>query len=350
MRALLISAVVSLGATAHAFSIGSAFADACHERITADALVDVAFDFSATDALRPPVSDEEKRLAAWLLQRLGDEGIGPPSRDERLLNSFLVGVRHPDVEGWQLRDLSSIRSLQLDLSGQSAHFLRAQEDRGDEGSAAAIARSRAYILALLDSSRISYELGELVLVPTWIEHYPEVKVPVLEAAYLLAQALHALQDSFSHAYRTEDAREVNVVLTYLGAFNPEWNERTFGPQHNDFLDRCNAPENEAAVRAATQASRELMVATVHFWKTRDRAQVEAVLDRRFAQTPGCTLDDHYCASPTWALVERKKKTGGCSGAPGAALVVGAAWLLRRRRSAAGAHLERAAQRAHQERR
>lgn len=332
MRALVISLISAT--TAHAYTIGSAFADPCHERITAAALREVPIDLSATAGNRPPTLESEKRLAAWLRDRLGEANIAQPPVDERVLNSLLIGVRHPDVEGWQLRDLASIRSLQLDLDGQSAHFLRAETDLDDAGNVSAAAKSRAYILSLLESSRISYELGaELVNVPTWIEHYPDVTVPLVEAVYLLAQALHALQDAFSHTYRGENVAQVNVVLTYLGGFNPAWVERTSGPLHNAFLDMCTAPENEAAVTAATQASIELMAATNELWRTGDRKSVDLALERWLTVREGCNVDNAYCASPTSALVEAKKKTGGCSEAPGGVLVLGALWVLRRRRFA-----------------
>lgn len=329
MRALALGLLISQ--SAHAFSIGSAFADACHERITVEALRGTSFDFSETDAQRPVKSEEELRLAAWLLERLGEAAIEPPVVDERVLNSFLIGVRRPDVEGWALRDLSSIRSLQLDLDGQSAHFLRAQQDTGDEGNASSIATSRAYMLGLIDSSRLSWVVGaDLVNVPTWVEHYSDVNVPVIEAAYLLAQALHALQDSFSHTYRTEDVRQINVVMTYLGAFNPDWVERTHGPQHRVVLDRCELATNAPAVAAATQASHELMVATERYWRTGIRTEVDAVLDRWLTLVPGCNVDNAYCESPTLKIIE-DEKTRGCSATTGGLAVLGALLLLNRRR-------------------
>ncbi len=329
MRAL--AWVLLLSQPAHAFSIGSAFADPCHERITVEALRDTSFDFSDTDAQRPLKSEAELRLAGWFLERLGEAAIAPPPVDERVLNSFLVGVRRPDVEGWALRDLASIRSLQLDLDGQSAHFLRAQRDEGTEGNASAIAESRAYMLALIDSSRLSWVVGaDLLNVPTWVEHYADVNVPVIEAAYLLAQALHALQDSFSHTYRTEDVRRINVVMTYLGAFNPDWVERTHGPQHSVVLDRCELPENAAAVAAATQASHELMVAVEQYWRSGNRTEVDAVLDRWLSLTPDCNVDNGYCASPTPRIIENEKARG-CSASAGAFVLLGALLLISRRR-------------------
>ncbi|MGV3624590.1 MAG: hypothetical protein ACO1OB_27470 [Archangium sp.] len=328
-----LAALISLiSSSAFAYSIGSAFADPCHERITANALRSVTFELSDTDGNRPAISEEEKQLANWLEARLGEADITSPFDDRRILNSFLVGVRHPDVEGWQLRDLASIRSLQLDLDGQSAHFLRAPEDVNDEGNASAVEKSRAYIMALIVSSKRSYDAGaEVVKVPTWIEHYPNVDVPLIEAVYLLAQALHAVQDSFSHTYRSQDARQVNAVLTYLGTFTPGWNERGFGPLHNTFLDDCTAPENATSVDAATRASAELMSATLQYWRSGDVTQVEAVLNRWESLQPGCSLDNQYCASPTFTLVQEKAKSGGCSEVPGGALLLGAVWLLRRRR-------------------
>lgn len=328
-QALLISLISATAA--HAYTIGSAFSDPCHERITAAALGRVSIDLSDTDDRRPPILESERRLAGWLRERLGEASIEQPAVDERVLNSLLIGVRHPDVEGWQLRDLASIRSLQLDLNGQSAHFLRSDTDVDEAGNESAAARSRAYVLSLIESSRISYELGaELVNVPTWIEHYPDVTVPLVEAVYLLAQALHALQDSFSHTYRSDDVAQVNVVLTYLGGFSPTWVERTSGPLHSSFLDQCTAPENEKTVAAATRASAELMAATVEYWRTRDLRSVELVLERWLTVHPGCNLDNSYCASPTFTLVEEEKRSGGCSEVPGGVLLFGAAWLLRRR--------------------
>jgi hypothetical protein len=309
VRQVLLLACLS-ATPSWAFKIASVVSPACHERMTLRAIAGLGLA-TQQRLVVAPVETVDERLARYF-ERLVPVLSGP-SASPRVLNSFFVGVRHPDIEGVESIDTNGLRTIHLQPNDQELHFLRNRSTEGDVGNREAIRLGREAILRLVEESKQAFdaESGREQLVETWVDGYGRVRVRVSTPAFILGKALHALQDSFSHAYRTPDLRRIAVVQTYIDAFRRDYNEQRFGPRHSDSLDTCTAPEVAPIEQAATDASRELVEAAERYWLTGDRRSVDETVDRWFAPESGCSFGDGYCASP-WVALGRRLETSGCS--------------------------------------
>jgi hypothetical protein len=331
MVRVLVALWLMWSASAAGFKIGTALTPACHERITLkaiDALTLSAGELHSGRLLEDwnrPESEAELRLSRYFLaiaQRPEEE----PSdlKFGRPLNSFLVGVRFPDIEGLEFIELGDLREVHLSTIDQESHFLRARSDDDELGNSLALSAGRTTVLRLIDESKRLYDASPTTReVETWVDGYGRIRVPVIPAAFTLGRAFHALQDSFTHTYRTDDLRRVLVVQTYSDAFRADYDEARDGPKHSDFLDDCSQSAVSMVERAATEASSQLAKATQRYWRTGDRGDVEAVLDRWLEERRGCLVETQYCGSP-WVPLGRLKETSSlCS----AATASGAWWPL-----------------------
>jgi hypothetical protein len=123
--------------------------------------------------------------------------------------------------------------------------------------------------------------------------------PPLPTFYVrMGQALHALEDGFSHTYRTEDGRAVTVALNWLDVVGGEHVESRDGPAHSEALDMCDDADDLRTLRRelATEAATELLHAALAPGLTADEKMqgVRAVLDAYFGFQPGCTAEDGWC--------------------------------------------------------
>ena len=75
----------------------------------------------------------------------------------------------------------------------------------------------------------------------------------------LGQALHTLQDSFSHAFRTPDQHSVTVALNWVDTITG-LDESRDGPAHMGKMDACKDIDSFRTDRmaAAVEASEALM--------------------------------------------------------------------------------------------
>jgi hypothetical protein len=311
MRALLATvlflATLALGAAAHAYTIGSSVTDPCHEQITLDSLERVA-----PPVIEPGGTDPERwrELAAYTRRVLSEEAQSNPSADAIFLAAVL-GVRHPDLLGNAPIDLSALRHVHLDDSHQASHFLRRSVDDGRDGGERAVEASRARLEELVDASAVAYASDPdghaLVRVPVWVESYGTVEVEVWEPMFLLAQALHLLQDSFTHTYRTDDARRIVEVGNYVEAVGGHYAAGRDGPRHSGALDACNDPAIAALREAATEASAELVGAAFELWATGEHTPVEAVLEKWLELDDECR--ENVACEPKWIAIARASETG-----------------------------------------
>jgi hypothetical protein len=58
----------------------------------------------------------------------------------------------------------------------------------------------------------------------------------------LHPAIHAIEDSFTHTYRTPDGMEISVALNYIDEVKGTLVESRDGPAHATALDRCDDPD------------------------------------------------------------------------------------------------------------
>jgi hypothetical protein len=129
----------------------------------------------------------------------------------------------------------------------------------------------------------------------------------------LGQALHALQDSFTHTYRTSAGTQITTVLNWVDKVdeaNGTLVEATDGPAHAGELDRCDDPDDLRRQRRllAADATIAILRATLDPHATNDQklAAVTVALDQYLGYAPGCSFDNGWCQAP-------EHKYGGRSG-------------------------------------
>lgn len=345
----LFSSLALAPSRADAWSTQSAVMAGCHE-----AMIDDAFASLRTSLARPPVlpsGDRWRQVASWMLEGSSVDSASLDDAERFLRSSLIIGVRAPDSEGHATFDLDSQRDMNLDRSPalQRAHALRCSQDDFAAGDAAAVQGARALILRLVSKARAHRALPgpqQIISTSVYVEFYGEVAVEVWAPAYYLGRAAHALEDSFSHAIRSErdDFRLVVHVMNFIEAITGEIDETRDGVAHSNTFDECDnaavAPIFEAATRATIGL---LQVAGAQ----KDEAQAQEVpvlLDEWLTLEPGCTLDDGLCGNDHWLELARHDQSRpvlpACSMAAGRRrdvgpcpfgllLVLGA--LLRRRR-------------------
>ena len=156
--------------------------------------------------------------------------------------------------------------------------------------------------------------------------------------------MHALEDGFTHTYRTADGVHPTVVLNYIeyvtkGSPDPARD----GPDHLSSLDHCDNLDPTVArnFAMAKDAATELLTVALDPSRTREEklAAFDAVSAKYLTyQEAGCTLENKWCDAIEAKVID----TSGCdaAGAGGATpwtlvLLVGGALALATRRRASG---------------
>lgn len=268
--------------------------------------------------------------------------------------SLLIGVRDNDLKGRGPTEVDQLALVHGDPAFQREHCLRPIDASEPNGSERALRECREFILQRmgeaidgLDASGAP-DLGKRAT----IEVELELRGPVdatLPAFYVrLGQAMHTLQDGFSHTYRTPDGSKVTVVLDWLHFVQKDHVERRDGPAHQRVLDQCEEPDplHQRNRRLAVEASTELVRIALQPGATKEAklASVDALLTKHLSYEPGCTADNRWCDAAETTLAENAGC--GCSlvstrrDALAAVLAAGAITLAivrrRRRRAAAAA--------------
>lgn len=309
MRSRIVAVVLLLGLAATpagAFSVGSAFSDFCHEQIAMKAffgespLPDPSYDVSV------PQDQAWVKISRYLETKMNLDLRN--DLDRMALISLFIGERYPDQQGFAIFDIKSLRTVHLSEREQYEHSLRSPGDDHEVGDKRAVAKTYLFILKLVQDSYKAYHARDkderLQEVDFWLEHYGQIKVKVWMPLFLLGRAAHALQDSFSHTYRSDDFKYIYAVGNYIEGITASYDEAQDGPKHSDYLDMCKEPEIKPLADAATRASRELLGATNYFWKTGDWTRVEAVLKKHLVYKSGCGYANDYCGSK-WAKLAKK---------------------------------------------
>jgi hypothetical protein len=345
----LTPAAVFVPADAHAYSFASPLAPGCHEAITLTALRRVREDFPS---LAPSVADASDRV--WI----DDLPLDLPT-DARDLGaaSLVVGVRDNDLKGKSALDAAELSFVHGDPDAQREHCLRGPADDEPEGTATALAACQAFIRErATDAVRAGFDSdgrpdpGNRVDVDVYLAFAGETRVPMPRAYVELGRALHALQDSFSHAVRSDNALRVRTLLNWVDVAHDHHDESRDGPAHRAALDRCEGLDAARQLRLARaeDASEALLRAVLDPAQGRDArlAQVDAVLDRYLSYEPGCDAANGFCDAPELAYAASAM---GCTIGGGArdrmpgviAVVLCGALCVRRRprrgRLARGAH-------------
>jgi len=341
LRATVVAALcvpMVLPNAALGYASGSSVTKDCHEQITLFALDSSEWPRGTT----PPESENAERLAGQL-------AVPIPSAHENLWSvSTVIGVRWPDFEGAEPSDFVALNRVHTDVADQREHCLRApsMDDTPDDpaGSREAVAACRAYIREQMEQAigaedRLDLEATETV--ELWLAFVGDDEVEVQRFGFHMGQALHALQDSFSHTVRTEDGRRIRHVLNYAESVGGTLDEDVDGHEHRSALDDCElgTPLLDARVSQATQASTALLqaVASAEGGRRGRLERVDAVLDEwlTFAEDDECVLDIDACNPPELAQSASGCTAGGRAGGGALVLMLGVLGCLAFRRNSIG---------------
>lgn len=349
MQSVFVALVVFMDAgTASAYKLESLVTPGCHESMTSDVLRAARAARGGSAALAPiaPTRDERALIddlpfaIASDMTDIGSVGM-------------LLGVRDNDLKGNGAADLSKLAEVHGDPRNQQEHCLRRPEDDGDFGNVTALEACKAFIrekasLAIdaLDGADGGRErrLRAPLRVNLAIRGAVTVQLPLVYVA--LGQAIHALQDGFSHTLRTPDGRRVTAVLDWVETVRGAHVAARDGPSHVDGLDFCATRDalRRTRVAMAKEASLALLFAVVD---PGDRASrlgaVDRVLETYLSYEPGCNADNGWCNAPELELrdadVDACSTTAGGSRAlfaPTLMIAAALAWTVRsgRRRTRA----------------
>ncbi|MDB4993266.1 MAG: hypothetical protein JWM74_698, partial [Myxococcaceae bacterium] len=333
---------LAVGRDAAAFSYGSAVSSPCHEQITSAALRRIRVDMPGVRPL-DATADETA-----LIDDLPFD-VDPDMSDLGGA-ALLVGVRDNDLKGRGGTEIDQLATIHGDPAFQREHCLRDPSEDEPNGSESALADCRAFIkekvLDALDGldAASAVDPSRRADINVALSLRGGVTAPLPRFYVRIGQAMHALQDSFTHTFRTSDGMRVRVVLNWIEFVSKKEVESRDGPIHKTELDRCDDPDplRTRNKKLATDASVDLLHAALD--PKLDRAAkeqaVDAVLVKYLSYEAGCTAENKWCDAPENAYPE--PGSCGCSvvgnRASGWALVAAAAVLglsIARRRTRRG---------------
>ncbi|CAN5870139.1 hypothetical protein BH11MYX2_BH11MYX2_19490 [soil metagenome] len=345
-RLLLATVASSLlfAADASAWSIGSQLDyKGCHERINAQALRNVRAMFATAPTIKP------SRDEAAVIDSVQFE---PPADfvPDLAAMTLLIGVRDNDLKG--NNPLDGLRLVQVhgNPETQEEHCIRAATDDGDIGNETALVACRSFIverateaLAGLDANGVvDSDIRLPLAVFVSFAGHIDPKLPLFWVR--MGQAVHAVEDGFTHTYRTEDGSQVTVVTNWIDNVTGHASEeRRDGPIHLAPMDDCDSsdPLVKRNYALAVAAATEFLAAALDPSLSREQkiAAFEALTIKHYSYMPGCTIDNNYCDAP-----EPHVAAAGCDAAGGERggrlllLFVGLAtcFAMRRRRVGAAA--------------
>lgn len=334
-----------LGLTeARAYTIGTHITDNCHERITAEALRN-ARGLTRNPLMQAPTADE---------QALIDDVQFTLEDDLKDLDSvtLLLGVRDNDLKGNSQDDLTRLSQVHGNPTNQQEHCLRSPGQVEPGGTAASVAACQTFILktvadAIDGLDKDGYpDNGKRTPLGVHLSIRGRVDAPLPTFYVRMGQGMHALQDSFTHTYRTPDSTKITVALDWIDSVNGTLVESVNGPAHAKALDDCSDPDALRKTRRqlATLASTKLLTLALGNSKSKGEKllAIHNLLDTYVGYSPGCTFQNGWCGAPE--VPYKDSKTLGCttggsgngSGAVGVMLgVLGLGLAFLRRRARAG---------------
>jgi MYXO-CTERM domain-containing protein len=322
---------------AHGYTIASIVTAGCHEKITTEALRAVRLQSGTAPPL--PANSNDRAL-------IDDLEFAPDSDMKDLGGaSLLVGVRDNDLQGRDSNDLSQLPLIHGDPSLQKEHCLRSAHSEEPDGSRLALADCHAFILERVGQALAGLDAAGKpdptvrTTLPLYLSLRHGVNASLPTYYVRIGQALHAVEDSFTHVYRTADEMKITTVLDWVDASNGDLVEQRDGPPHSTELDRCDDPDaiRQRRRELATEAATAILTATLDPTQTtaQKMAATSAILDTYVGYTPGCTFDNGWCHAPEHAYgdvaVFRGCSVGGAARPRWAALLFAAALIFARSR-------------------
>jgi hypothetical protein len=304
--ALTVLWITGAAQVASAYEIKSASGSGCHESITAEALRMVRTEFPES-AAGLTVTEDERALI--------DDLQFVPDPDMRDLGgaTLMIAVRDNDLKGRGANDLTMLGEIHGDPAGQREHCLRHPDQIEPGGSEAALNDCRGFIrtrvgeaLDGLDSAG-NVDLAKRTELAVHLALRGDVDAALPTFYVRIGQALHAIEDSFTHTYRTADGKRVTVVMNWVKFVEGEHDEARDGPQHARDLDVCENLDDLLQQRhqLAMMATTAVLRASLDPDLTREQklAAVDAVLTEYLSFEPGCTAANGWCNAPEAAYAD-----------------------------------------------
>lgn len=231
--------------------------------------------------------------------------------------TLLIGVRDNDLKGHSGIDSQELAGVHGDEDTQGEHCLRRSTHDEPDGSEQAASECRESV-----RTRLHQAIDEGLTPDGHVNPAARTDLPVtlafrgritlsLPTFYVrLGQAIHGLQDSFSHTFRTPDHRRITVVMNWVDQVEGDLDPARDGPAHMRDLDLCRdldafRRQRLGVVREATEA---VIRATLDPALSADekKAAVDAALSEFMGFEPGCTPENGWCDAP-----EIRYQDGAC---------------------------------------
>lgn len=280
-----------------AYTVSTLFTPGCHEKITSEALRTVRLDL-ATAAPLPPLTADEQALV--------DDLQFNPDPDMKDLGgvTLLLSVRDNDLKGRSSDDLTILGQVAGDPDNQEEHCLRNKSQDEPGGSQAALSDCLTFIRGRVAEALDGLDVNGVpdpairTSLPVTLALRGSIDASLPTYYVRIGQAIHAVEDSFTHVYRTPDGMKITVVLNWIDEADGTLVESRDGPGHATKLDVCNDPDALRATRRqlATAASVALLRTTLDPALTRDAKllAVDGILNTYLSYQPGCTFDNNWC--------------------------------------------------------
>jgi hypothetical protein len=324
---------------ARGYTIKNEFSDGCHEKITTAALRAVRGELPTAAPLPASAND----------QALIDDLQFTPDADMGDLGgaTLLIGVRDNDLKGRSSDDLTQLAAIHGNPDAQEEHCLRSLTQDEPTGSAEAVASCMAFVRGRIQEALAGLDAAgkpdptNVTTVTVELSLRGQVNAPLPTYYLRMGQAIHAIEDSFTHTYRTSDETQITVVLNWIDKVGGGLVESRDGPAHAAQLDRCDDPDALRTTRhtLAVDAATEVLRATLDPTQTPDQkmAAVDAALQKYMGYSTGCTFDNGWCDAPERQYADSGcgcrvgKVEGGLGALLAAALAFGLAGVRRTRR-------------------
>jgi hypothetical protein len=256
--------------------------------------------------------------------------------------TLLLAVRDNDLKGINPLDSLNLVEVHGNPDTQDEHCIRGATDDGEAGNESALAACRAFIVQrateALDglTANGTVDAAHRMPLAVYVSFAGHIE-PELPVFYVrMGQALHALEDGFTHTYRDADGKKVTFVLNWIdNVTGSASDESRDGPVHLTALDHCEGEDPLVArnARNATEAATKLLATALDPKLSRaDKiAGFEAVTREWLSYKAGCSIDNHYCNAVEPAVTDPSGCDVGSHGrAPWVLALIVAAALLRRR--------------------
>jgi len=220
--------------------------------------------------------------------------------------SLIAGSRYADISGFGALDIGSLVGVHNDDEAQREHCLRSSWHDGEEGDAAAVRACRDFIREELDLALSTVDADGVPDpniredVEIYLVYQDTRAVPLSTYYFHIGRALHALQDSFTHTYRSEDLLSIVEVMNWIEMLDDSIDQERDGPAHDSDADACECDEEwiQDSREAATDATADLLeVMNADVSSAEREVSIDRLMDSWMAHVPDCTLENDYCGSP-----------------------------------------------------